>query len=121
MEDRRVLRFGFYAYFDPMSYSADSRPEADGFDVHRGYEADLLSALEAMEGAGLRFAHSGIAQWDVIWLRPAGPRFYIVGGITILDTRTRDGSGKRTVAFTSGHIVFRQSLALETLGHFHRS
>ena len=111
VEDGKVLRFGFYAYFDPVSYSADSRPEADGFDIHLGYEADLLSALEAMEGAGLRFARSGIARWDGIWLRPAGPRYDIVGGgITILDSRTRDASGKRAVVFTSGHIAFRQSL-----------
>ena len=111
VDDGRVLRFGFYAYFPPVSYSADGRPGTAGFDVQLGYEADLLTALEAMKGAGLRFARSGIAQWDGIWLRPAGPRFDLVGGgITILDERTRDASGRRAVAFTSGHVAFRQSL-----------
>ena len=73
LEDRPSLRFGFYSYFDAVSCSADSGPGTAGFDVHRGYEADLLTALEIMECAGLRFARSGIAQWDGIWLRAAGP------------------------------------------------
>ena len=32
------------------------------------------------------------------------------GGITILDSRTRDEMGNQVVTFTSGHIAFRQSL-----------
>ena len=48
----RVLNVGFYAYFDPVSHSADPDPASEGFNTHRGYEADLLTALEAMEGAG---------------------------------------------------------------------
>ena len=48
-----VLRLGFYAHFEPVSYSADPDPASPGFDDHRGYEADLLTALEAMEGANL--------------------------------------------------------------------
>ena len=32
------------------------------------------------------------------------------GGITILDSRTRNADGERVVTFTSGHIAFRQSL-----------
>ena len=111
VEDGRVLRLGFYAHFEPLSHSADDRPGTAGFDVHLGYEADLLSALEAMEGAGFRFERSGIGHWDGIWLRPAGRRYDIVGGgITILESRTRDASGKRAVVFTSGHVTFRQSL-----------
>ena len=107
----RVLKMGFYALFPPVSYSADTWPEKRGFNEHLGYEADLLTALEAMRGAGLRFSRKGIATWENIWLRPAGPGYDIVGGgISILDSRTRDASGKRRVVFTSGHIVFRQSL-----------
>ena len=107
----RVLRVGFYAFFDPVSYSADRRPEAPGFDVHLGYEADLLTALEAIPGAGLAFSRSGIAQWDGIWLRAADDRYDVVGGgITILDSRTRNAAGQPVVVFTAGHIAFRQSL-----------
>ena len=107
----RVLRAGFYAFFDPVSYSADHRPEAPGFDVHLGYESDLLTALEAMPGAGLAFSRSGIAQWDGIWLRAADDRYDVVGGgITILDSRTRNAAGQPVVVFTAGHIAFRQSL-----------
>ena len=106
-----VLKVGFYAYFEPVSHSADGDPAAAGFNVHRGYEADLLSALETMEYTGLSFARSGIAAWDRIWLQSALPPFDMVGGgITILDSRTRNADGEQVVAFTSGHIAFRQSL-----------
>ncbi len=110
-EPGHVLNVGFYAYFAPVSYSADEDPNAAGFNSHRGYEADLLSALEAMEGAGMTFSRRGIAQWDGIWLRSAGPEYDIIGGgITILESRTRDAAGNQAVVFTDGHITFRQSL-----------
>ena len=32
------------------------------------------------------------------------------GGITILDSRTRNAAGEQVINFTSGHIAFRQSL-----------
>ncbi len=109
--DGQMLQLGFYAFFAPVSYSADSDPGTGGFNEHRGYEADLLTALEAMDGAGLSFERSGIAEWPDIWLQSAGPDYDLVGGgITILDTRTRDAAGKHVVNFTSGHIAFRQSL-----------
>ncbi len=110
-DDNRVFNVGFYAFFEPVSYSADENPAAAGFHVHRGYEADLLTALEALEGAGLSFSRRGIDVWPGIWLRSAGPQYDIIGGgITILDSRTRDATGQQVVAFTSGHITFRQSL-----------
>ncbi len=106
-----ALNFGFYAFFDPVSYSADADPDSEGFHQHLGYEADLLTALEAMEGAGLRFVRHPIAAFDEIWLASATPQYDIVGGgITILDSRRRDAAGEERVAFTSGHIIFRQSL-----------
>ena len=106
-----TLRLGFYAFFDPISYSADSDLEADEFNTHLGYEADLTSALEAMEGAGLAFERRGIGVWDEIWLRAAGDDFDVIsGGITILDSRTFDAEGVERIRFTSGHITFRQSL-----------
>ena len=40
-----------------------------------------------------------VAEYDVVG-----------GGITILDSRTRDEMGNQVVTFTSGHIAFRQSL-----------
>ena len=111
VNEERILNFGFYAHFNPVSYSAVQDPGSPDFDSHRGYEADLLSALETIDGAGLSFSRKGVAVWDGIWLLPAGPRYDIVGGgITILDSRTRDASGKTAVVFTSGHIEFRHSL-----------
>lgn len=113
--EEKPLRLGFYAYFEPVSYSADPDPRSPGFDIHLGFEADLLSALEAIEGANLSFSRRGVAAWDGIWLLPSGPRYDIVGGgITILDSRTYDATGRRAVAFTGGHIGFRQSLLVRT-------
>ena len=107
----QVLDVGFYAYFKPVSYSAADDPDDPGFDVHLGYEADLLTALEAMDDTGLSFRRSAIQTWPDIWLQPVRGDFDIVGGgITILDSRTRDTSGDQVVAFTSGHISFSQSL-----------
>ena len=111
----RVLNFGFYAFFAPVSYSADPDPSSRGFNTHLGYEADLLTALEAMEGAGLSFTRHGIGPWDDIWLRSGGPEYDIVGGgITILDSRTRNAQGMQVVSFTSGHVHFRQSLLVRS-------
>ena len=106
-----TLRYGFYAFFAPVSHSAVEDANAPGFNTHRGYEADLLSALEALEGAGLSFARRPIDFWTGIWLQSATPEFDVVGGgITILASRTRDAAGKTLVRFTDGHIAFRQSL-----------
>ena len=110
-DGERDLSVGFYAYFAPVSHSEGENPGSDGFNTHAGYEAALLTALEAMEDAGLSFSRSPIEPWEDIWLKSAGPEFDIVGGgITILDSRTMNAAGERLVGFTSGHIVFRQSL-----------
>ena len=70
----RTLNVAFYAYFQPVSYSANENPDSADFHTHLGYEADLLDALEAMEGTGLTFSRRGIAEWDGIWLKPGTPR-----------------------------------------------
>ena len=107
----RVLDVGFYAYFKPVSYSAAAGSDDAGFDVHLGYEADLLTAVEAMDNTNLTFERHALQLWDDIWLQPAQRDFDIVGGgITILDSRTRDDAGNVVVTFTKGHITFSQSL-----------
>lgn len=107
----RVLNYGFYSDFDPLSYSETREPGSEGFDEHRGYEADLVTALEAMDGAALEFSRRAIAVWPDIWLLPATPDYDLVGGgITILESRTRNAAGEEVVRFTSGHVTFRQSL-----------
>ena len=114
-EGERLLTVGFYAYFASVSYSADANPTSDGFNTHHGYEADLLTALEAMESTNLSFSRTAIPEWPDIWLKAADPEYDIVGGgITILDSRTQDASGTPQVVFTSGHIKFRQSLLVRT-------
>lgn len=105
------LQVAFYAFFAPVSYSASEDPGSPAFQQHLGYEADLLSALELMEDAGLSFARRPVSEWPGIWLLPATADVDIAGGgITILDSRTVDARGDTAVAFTSGHIAFRQSL-----------
>ena len=107
----RPLNIGFYAFFAPVSYSADPDPDSDGFNIHLGYESDLLTALEAMEGPEVSFSRKGIAPWDDIWLLSGTEEYDLIGGgITILDSRTMDSSGSKVVTFTTGHITFRQSL-----------
>jgi len=103
------LSVGFYAHFDPVSYARTSEdPSSPG--EHAGYEADLLTAMEAMEGGDLRFEREPVATWRGIWLLSSG-RFDVVGGgITILHSRTLGPSGTRIVKFTRPHIAFRQSL-----------
>ncbi len=124
-EEGRVLEFGFYALYEPISYGASGDPEAAGFNEHRGYEADLLTALEAMEGTGLAFNRRGIDTWPGMWLLPATSELDLVGGgIKILEERTRDAAGTPAVAFTSGHIGFRLALlvrALDAAGPFEYS
>ena len=114
-DDEEELSVGFYAYFAPVSHSDDEDPSSDRFHVHAGYEAALLTALEAMEDARLSFSRSPIEPWEDIWLKSAGPEFDIVGGgITILESRTMNSAGERLVNFTSGHIAFRQSLLVRS-------
>ena len=107
----QTLNIGFYPFFEPLSYSAESDPAAAGFNVQRGYEADLLDALAAMDGPRLTFVRTAIPEWEGIWLKSADPEFDLIsGGITILESRTRDAEGALKIAFTRGHVHFRQSL-----------
>ena len=106
-----TLNLGFYAYFPPVSYSENEDPASSQFNIHRGYEADLLSAVELMENPKVAFSRRAITPWEGIWLQSATPDYDLVGGgITILNERTRDAGGNPVVTFTDGHITFRQSL-----------
>ena len=109
------LTFGFYSDFAPVSYSENRLPGQPGYNSHRGYEADLLTALEALESPSLAFERRAIGYWaertPPIWLLAATPEFDVVGGgITIREDRTRSADGETAIGFTSGHISFRQSL-----------
>ncbi len=104
------LDVGFYAFFAPVSYSASPDPSLEGFDVHVGYEADLLTAMEAMNPGETSFARRAIPTWPGIWLRSSDLFDIVGGGITILRSRTLGPDGLRVVKFTAPHIAFRQSL-----------
>lgn len=107
----RTVSLAFYAHYAPVSSSLDPRPGTAGFDLHTGYEADLLDAVEAMAGVGVTFRRHGVDDWGGIWLLPAAEGIDIAcGGITIDAGRTRGPDGDVAVRFTDGHIDFRQSL-----------
>ena len=119
----RVLNVGFYADFVPISYSQDNQAptNSEAYNTHRGYDADLLTALEALESAGLSFSRRGIPPAETqagrsfpfngIWLLAAEREYDLIsGGITIRDDRTRNAAGEVVVVFTSAHVAFRQSL-----------
>jgi len=109
----QTLRYGFFAFFEPVSYRVDPDSASPSLNGHRGYEAELLTALEAMRGTNLRFQRIPIDVWPDIWLTPVNDAIDLVGGgITILDSRTRNASGEVVIAFTNGHINFRQSLLI---------
>ena len=112
--EEEALRFGFFAYFAPLSYAADEDPERPDFNKHLGYEADLVTALEALDDASLTFTRHGIAPWPGIWLRSVSEFDVVGGGITILETRTRNDAGETVVRFTNGHLANRQSLLVRT-------
>ena len=52
---RQMLTFGYYSDFRPVSYAEKTGAAGQACYIHRGYEADLLTAVEAMEDAGLSF------------------------------------------------------------------
>ena len=111
----KILDVGFYADFVPLSHSEDPHAPTNSraYNTHLGYEADLLTALEALDDAGLSFSRRGIPtlEFGGIWLLAATPEYDIIGGgITIRDDRTRDAGGRSVIAFTAGHVAFRQSL-----------
>ncbi len=114
-EGEQRLKLGFFAFFAPISYSADSDPDSAGFHRHSGYEAALINALETMDYTELSFERIPISEWPDIWLSPTTPEIDIAaGGITILESRTRDHDGRLAIAFTDGHIALRQTLLVRT-------
>lgn len=115
----KILEVGFYADFVPLSHSEDPHAPTNSraYNTHLGYEADLLTALEALNDAGLSFSRRGIPtlEFGGIWLLAATPEYDIIGGgITIRDDRTRDAGGRSVIAFTAGHVAFRQSLLVRS-------
>ena len=113
-----MLTFGYYADFRPVSYGENSSPAGQACTVHKGYEADLLTAVEAIADAGLSFRRRDIGVWEGdwlgltsgVWARSATQYDVVGGGITIRADRERNAAGETLVRFTSGHIAFRQSL-----------
>ena len=121
--DDREVNVGFYPDFVPLSYSLDNQAPTNStaYNTQRGYEADLLTAVGELEDVEISFVRRAIPPLETddgrtfpfagIWLLAAEPEYDLIGGgITIRDDRTLDDDGRQLVAFTSGHVAFRQSL-----------
>ena len=85
----RVLNVGFYAYFSPVSYSADTSPLSEGFSTHLGYEVNLLTALESMESINISFTCKPIAEWSDIWHKAAEPEYDLISVLRTLKRENR--------------------------------
>ncbi len=107
---------GFYSDFEPISYSVSRDPSSPEFNSPRGYEVDLLKAMQAIPHSEMTFKFHAIKAWDNIWLAPVtNPKMDIViGGITREDRRLLDDNGKVVVAVTHKTASFKQSLLVKT-------
>ena len=111
-----VLNLGFYAYFEPVSYSAAADPDSAEFNLHHGYEADLLTALEAMDDAGHDLQSDRPSQNGKAFgcARPAPNLTSSAAASPSWTPAVRDRTGAEPITFTSGHIAFRPSLLVYT-------
>ena len=110
------VNYGFYTDFNPVSYSVAPVPAESAFHRPRGYEPDLVAAVEIFSRGRLSFNRLGIGNpFSGIWLKAAQEPYDIVGGgITALPERTRDAEGQQVIRFGVGHISFRQSLLVRS-------
>lgn len=51
-------------YFSLFSYSENRDPSAPEFNHAKGYEVDLLKAIEAIPGSNMTFVFHGVKEWD---------------------------------------------------------
>jgi hypothetical protein len=105
----------FYSDFEPISYSANRNAISTGFDEARGYEVDLLKAMEKIPGSTMTFKFHGIKVWNDIWLKPStDPIIDIaIGGITFEERRTVNADNVPVVATTRSDLIFKQSLLMK--------
>ena len=110
------VNYGFYADFKPVSYSLVPIPLYLSFHQPRGYEPDLVAAVETFSRGRLSFDTLGIGNpFSGIWLKAAQEPYDLVGGgITALPERTLDADGQQVIRFGVGHISFRQSLLVRS-------
>jgi ABC-type amino acid transport substrate-binding protein len=104
----------FYSDFEPISYSANRDPSAPEFNHAKGYEVDLLKAMQAIPGSNMTFVFHGVKKWDNIWLSPyTNTKIDIaIGGISREDRRLLNKEGKQVLANTHKTTQFKQSLLM---------
>lgn len=112
--DAKEYQVAFYTGFEPVSYSASPEPSDPGFNDARGYEIDLLKAIEAIPDSNMSFKFHGVNQWRDIWLTPyRSPEIdLVVGGIDEEERRKKNSIGKKVVDVTHKTLTFKQSLLM---------
>lgn len=113
--EAKEYQVAFYSDFEPISYSADRDPASTHFNDARGYEVDLLKAIEAIPQSGMTFKFHGIKEWDHLWLMPYNDSKIDIamGGITREDRRLLNQEGKQVVEATHKTVNFKQSLLMK--------
>lgn len=114
--ESKEYKVAFYSDFEPISYSADRDVSSPQFNEARGYEVDLLKAMEAIPGSDMTFKFYGVKVWNDIWLKPyTDPNIDIaIGGITYEERRTVNAENVPIVATTRGDVIFKQSLLMKS-------
>lgn len=110
----KEYQVAFYSDFEPISYSENRDPSTPEFNHAKGYEVDLLKAIQAIPGSNMTFVFHGIKEWDNIWLSPyADSKIDIaLGGISREEKRLLNKEGKLVLANTHKTTQFKQSLLM---------
>lgn len=106
------VHVGFYSDFEPISYAVSRDVDDPEFHSPKGYEVDLLKAIERIPGSEITFIFHGIKEWDRIWLRPYHDAKIdlVLGGITYETRRLLNEDGEPVVEASHPTVNFKQSL-----------
>lgn len=109
-----TYQVAFYSDFEPISYSENRDISTPEFNHAKGYEVDLLKAIEAIPGSNMSFVFHGVKEWNNIWLSPyTNPKIDVaIGGISREDKRLLNKEGKQVLANTHKTTQFKQSLLM---------
>lgn len=113
--ESKEYKVAFYSDFEPISYSVDRDASSPHFNEARGYEVDLLKAMEAIPNSDMTFKFFGVKVWNDIWLKPYTDSNIdmAIGGITQEERRTLNAEKIPVVATTRSDLVFKQSLLMK--------
>lgn len=114
--EAKDYQVAYYSDFEPISYSVSRDPTTPQFNEPKGYEVDLLKAIEFIPESNMNFIFHAVKEWDNIWLSPyTDPKTDIaLGGITREKERLLNNEGEQVVANTNKTTQFKQSLLMNS-------